>query len=393
MMFTSRALVLAVAVLVAGCDLRAASFGDAEKAKVDAVAEAWVKSGKSAGLVVGIASDGKMLHVKAHGFADLEHNVPMAPDHIFRIGSINKQFTSAAIMQLVEQGKLSLSDPIAKYYPDFPRGKEVTVRHVLNHTSGMFNYTSHDMPDAPKWRQAYTTDEMVQRIAGYTPSYDFEPGTAFRYSNSGYFVAGAIVEKVTGESFAAYLQKNVIAKAGLSADTAQDDDERLVLPRRAEGYEAVKDKPGTYIKGDFIDMSVPGAAGALRSTAQDLATWHHALFTNKVVSAKSVAEMIAPGKLKDGRLSSENVFRNPGAPPPPVRKDPPATYALGLYAGSMGGHKLISHTGGIQGFNASLNTFPDDRLTVIVLSNTDGGANVARDIAAAALGLSEEAQP
>ena len=126
-------------------------------------------------------------------------------------------------------------------------------------------------------------------------------------------------------------------------------------------------------------------AGAMRSTVQDLATWHHALFTGKVVSAASLKEMTTPGKLKDGRLSSENIFRPAGAPPPPARKDPPATYALGLSIGTMGGHKIISHTGGIQGFNASLSTFPDDHLTVVVLTNTSSGAGVAQDIAAAVM--------
>ncbi|MGE4062831.1 MAG: serine hydrolase domain-containing protein [Rhodospirillaceae bacterium] len=378
---------------LAACDLRAASFGDAEKAKVDAIAEAWVKSGKSAGLVVGIASEGKMLHAKGFGFADLEHNIPMTPDAILRVGSINKQFTSAAMMQLAEAGKVSLEDPLAKYFPEFPRGKDVTIRQVLNHTSGMFNYTAHDMPDAAKWRQEYTTEEMVKRIATYEPAYDFEPGTAYRYSNSGYYVAGAIIEKVTGEKFADYLQKNVIAKAGLSADTAQDDDERLVLPRRAVGYEAAQDKPGTYLKGDFIDMSVPGAAGALRSTVTDLAAWHQALLTGKVVSAKSVAEMTAPGKLKDGKLSSTAIFRPTNAPPQQARRDPVPDYGLGLSTGTLSGRKMIVHTGGIQGFAAWLATFPDDRLTVVVLSNTDNGAAVARDIALAALGIVEAPQP
>jgi CubicO group peptidase (beta-lactamase class C family) len=393
MRFASKWLAVVFAAALAACDAGAANVGDAEKAKVDAIAEAWIKAGHTPGMVVGIAQDGKMLYAKAYGAADLERNIPMAADSILLIGSITKQFTAAAMMQLVEQGKVSLSDPIAKYFPEFPRGNEVTIRHVLNHTSGMFNYTSHDMPDETKWRQDYTTDAMVKRIAGYTPAYDFEPGTAWRYSNSGFFVAGAIIEKVTGEPLRAYLQKNVIEKAGLSADTALDDDEREVLPRRAEGYDPVKDKPGSYIKADFIDMSVPGGAGAMRSTVQDLVTWQHALFTNKVVSAKSVTEMTTPGKLKDGKLSSTNIFRTPGAPPPPARRDPPSTYALGLSVGTTGGHKAITHTGGIQGFNCYVGTFPDDHLTVVVLTNTSSGGGVAREIVDSLLKIESETQP
>ena len=383
----SAAKILSVLFAVAAIaqSVNAATISEAQKTKVDEIAAAWIASGKTPGIVVGIASDGKMLHAKGYGSADLEQNVPMATDSILLIGSITKQFTVAAILQLVEQKKLSLEDPISKYYPDFPRGREVTIRQILNHTSGIFNYTAHEMPDGPKWRQAYTADEMIKRVAAYTPAYDYEPGAAWRYSNSGFFIAGAIVEKVSGQNLRDYLQKNVIGKAGLSADTALDEDEREILPRRSNGYDPVENMPGRYIKADFIDMSVPGGAGAMRSTVQDLATWHHALFTGKVVSAASLKEMTTPGKLKDGRLSSENIFRPAGAPPPPARKDPPATYALGLSIGTMGGHKIISHTGGIQGFNASLSTFPDDHLTVVVLTNTSSGAGVAQDIAAAVM--------
>jgi CubicO group peptidase (beta-lactamase class C family) len=377
------------ALFLLATNVHAANFDAGDKARVDAVASAWLEAGKTPGMVIGIASDGKMVHAKGFGFADLEHNVPMAADSILRIGSITKQFTSAALMQLVEQGKVKLEDPVAKFYPDFPRGSEVTIRHLLTHTSGIFNYTSQDMPDAPKWRQAYTADEMIKRIAANDPPYDFAPGTAWRYSNSGYFIAGAIVEKITGERLRDYLQKNVIGKAGLSADTALDDDEREVLVRRAEGYDAVPGKPGAYIKGDFIAMSVPGGAGAMRSTVADLAAWHQALSTGKVVSAKSYAEMIAPGRLKDGRLASEAISRPTGAPPPQPRKDPVPNYGLGLYTGVLAGHKMVSHTGGIQGFNASLSTFPDDHLTIVVLTNTSDGAAVARDIALAALNINE----
>jgi CubicO group peptidase (beta-lactamase class C family) len=384
----SRLLVIA-AVAVMTTHAWAASFGEADKARVDAVAAAWVKAGKTPGLVVGIASDGKMLHAKGFGVADLEHNVPMAADSILRVGSITKQFTSAALMQLVEQGKLKLDDPVAKFYPDFPRGTDVTIRHLLTHTSGIFNYTAQEMPDAPKWRQTYTADEMIKRIAANDPPYDFAPGTAWRYSNSGYFIAGAIVEKITGQRLREYLQESVIGKAGLSADTALDDDEREVLARRAEGYDAVPGKPGSYIKGDFIAMSVPGGAGAMRSTVADLAAWHQALSTGKVVSAKSYAEMIAPGRLKDGRLAREAISRPASAPPRQPRRDPAPNYGLGLYTGVIAGHKVVSHTGGIQGFNASLATFPDDHLTVVVLTNTSDGAGVARDIALAALNIKE----
>lgn len=380
----ARLLCILFAIAIASA-ANAASITEAQRAKVDDIAAAWIKSGKTPGMVIGIASDGKMLHAKGYGSADLEHNVPMAVDSILLIGSITKQFTVAAIMQLVEQKKLSLEDPISKYFPEFPRGGEITLRHVLTHTSGIFDYTSHDMPEALKWRQAYTTDEMMKRIASHTPAYDYEPGTAWRYSNSGFFIAGAIVEKVSGQNLRDYLQTNVIAKAGLSPDTALDDDEREVLPRRANGYDAVENKPGSYMKADFIDMSVPGGAGAMRSTVQDLAKWHQALFTGKVVSAKSVLEMTTPGKLKDGRLSSANVFRPAGAKPPQPRPDPPATYALGLNVGTVSGHQAISHTGGIQGYNAYLGTFPDDHLTVVVLTNTSDGAGVARDIAVAVL--------
>ena len=238
----AKVLCVLFAVATMAGDVRAASLSDAQKIQVDEIAAAWIASGKTPGMVVGIASDGKMLHAKGYGSADLEQNVPMASDSILLIGSITKQFTAAAILQLVEQKKLSLEDPISKYYPDFPRGHEVTIRQILNHTSGIFNYTAHEMPDGPKWRQAYTADEMIKRIASYTPAYDYEPGAAWRYSNSGFFIAGAIVEKVSGQNLRDYLQKNVIGKAGLSDYTVDGSRIRISKSRQAAFLGALADQ-------------------------------------------------------------------------------------------------------------------------------------------------------
>ncbi len=370
-----------MALFFAAAPLGAVSLTDADKAKVDEIAAAWVEAGKSAGLVIGVAADGEMLHAKGYGFADLEHQVPMADDAILLVGSITKQFTTVAVLQLVEQGRLSLEDPVSKYFPDFPRGSEVTVRRLLDHTSGIASYTDYDISREEKWVRPYTTADMVEHIARYQPPYDFPVGTAWNYTNSGFFLAGAIVEQITGQPLRAYLQEHVIGKAGLT-DTALADDEREVVPRRADGYDALEGEPGSYQRADFIDMSVPGGAGAMHSTVRDLAKWHQALLAGEVVSPAMVTEMLTPATLKDGRSVSERIWRPDGDESVGEAEEQRPVYALGISVGELNGHKLISHGGGIQGFNASFVTFPDDHLTVVVLANTSGGAgDLWREIA------------
>lgn len=320
-----------------------------------------------AGGVVGVMRDGKVVLIKGYGLADLEDGQAVKPDTIFRIGSITKQFTSAMLLMLVERGQVSLDDPIGKYFPDFPKAEGITVRHLLNHMSGIHSYTDQAFWDATSplglraWR-AHSMPDLVSAIAKQDNLTDFPVGTDYRYNNSAYVMAGALVEMLTGKSYAAALDEMIVKPLGL-ADTAYDD-ERAIVPRRAKGY-GLRD--GALANAAPLSVSISGGAGGIRSTAADMLRWHAALFGGKLLKPASLALMIEPSKLKDGRLTSQ--ARKPGAD-----GQPPMDYGLGLSIGTRDGRRQIGHGGSINGFNAYLYTYPDERTTIVMLTNTDDGA-------------------
>ncbi|MEO5501481.1 MAG: serine hydrolase domain-containing protein [Ginsengibacter sp.] len=285
------------------------------------------------GTVLLIQKD-KVIYEKAFGLADREWNVPNTINTKYRIGSITKQFTAACILQLAEQGKLSLNDKLSKYIPDYPKGDSVTIHMLLNHTSGIANYTS--LPAFwPKSILPLSRDSMIA-IFKYAP-YDFSPGSKWNYSNSGYFLLGYIIEKVSGENYGDYLLKNVIQKIGLKNTLLDRVDS--ILPYRAKGYE----KDGrVWRNAMLISMEGPFSAGAMVSTVEDLHKWMKALMENKVVSPASVQKMTTP-------------YMN--------------HYGFGLGMDSLFKHKRIGHSGGIPGFVSYLGYYPDDDLYTIVLSN------------------------
>jgi CubicO group peptidase (beta-lactamase class C family) len=322
---------------------------------------------KLAGAVVGVMKDGKIVLVKGYGMADLEDGQVVKPDTIFRIGSITKQFTSAMLLLLVERGQLSLSDPISKYFPDFPHAEGITVRHLLDHTSGIHSYTDQAFWEAKSplgvrmWR-AHTMPELVAGIAAQDNLTDFPVGTDYRYNNSAYVMAGALVEKLTGKPYAVALDEMIAKPLGLK-DTAYDD-ERTIVPRRAKGYGLRDDK---LVNAEALSVSISGGAGGIRSTAIDVLRWHQALFGGKLLKPESLTVMTEPTRLEDGRLTSQ-------AQKPDAKGNPPMEYGLGLAFGTRGGRRAIGHGGAINGFSSSLYTFPDQRTTIVMLANTDGAA-------------------
>jgi CubicO group peptidase (beta-lactamase class C family) len=336
---------------------------------VDRFAAGVLESKTSAGLAVGIAEKGQIRFVGGYGFADLENWTPVGAHTVFRIGSVTKEFTAAAVLLLAERGKLSVDDRLSRYFPAFPRAAEVTVRQLLNHTSGIHNYTSiaDFLPAASRLDRS--TAEMIGYIRTGKPLYDFDPGTAWSYSNSGYYLLGAIVEKVSGQPFGQFLKANILDPLGLQ-DTKVDDLAEVV-PGRAEGYQIAKDAPSGFANVPFISMDAAAAAGAMRSTVPDLLRWHDALLGGKLLKPASVAMMIEPGRLKDGRLSSL------GRTGPRSPQNPPSEYGLGISTADRGGRRSIGHGGAINGFNAWLNSFPDQQLTIVLLTNTNGASNAA----------------
>ncbi len=288
-----------------------------------------------------VMQKGKVMYKKAFGLADREWNIANTVETKFRIGSVTKQFTAACILQLAEQGKLSLDDKLTKYVPDYPKGDSITIHMLLNHTSGITNYTNL----AEFWPKAVlplSTDSMIALFKNRP--LDFSPGTKWNYSNSGFFLLGVIVEKASGKTFSAYLNENIIAKIGLT-NTSMD---RLdsVLAFRAKGYD--KNQQGVWSHAMYISMEGPYSAGAIVSTVDDLYRWTKALHNNKILSAASTQKMMTPYLNK---------------------------YGYGIGIDSLKTHKRVSHNGGIPGFVTNLSYYPADDVCVVVVSNNGSNSD------------------
>ncbi len=309
----------------------------ASLARMEQVIQSHVGSGSFMGTVL-VARDGKVVVDKAYGMANIEWDVPNAPNTKFRLGSITKQFTAAAILLLEERGKLKIDDRIKTYLPDIPMSWErITVYNLLTHTSGIANFTSLSEYNAAKGR-ATTVDGTLATLRDKV--LDFGPGEKMSYSNSGYLALGSIIEKVSGQSYEKFVVDNLFTPLGMK-DSGYDSNTQ-VIRRRASGYNRV---PSGYVNAAYIHMSVPHAAGALYSTTEDLLKWEEALFGGKVVSKASLDRMITP-------------FKN--------------DYALGLAVSLEKGRRVIAHGGGIDGFNTHLAYYPDTRTVIIALSNVAG---------------------
>jgi CubicO group peptidase (beta-lactamase class C family) len=287
-----------------------------------------------------ISRDGKVIFSKGYGLANRELDVANTPQTKFRIGSITKQFTAAAILLLEERGKLGVQDPICKFFDKCPSAwSEVTIHHLLTHTGGIPSYTS--SPDyLKKMMMPETVSSMIDRFKD--KPLEFKSGEKMNYSNSGYFLLGHIIEKASGESYENFLRKNIFDPLKLSGSGY--DHHSTILKNRATGYSR---NPEGIINSLYLDMSQPYAAGSLYSTVDDLYAWNEALFSGKLLSAKSLEMMMTP----------------------PAKND----YAYGLVINKLFGRKAVSHGGGINGFSTFLTRFPDEKVTVAVLRNADFG--------------------
>jgi D-alanyl-D-alanine carboxypeptidase len=342
------------------------------EAKIDATAQQDVASGRVVGAAVAVLRDGELVFAKGYGRANVELGAPVNPKTVFRIGSLTKQFTAAAVLLLAEQGKLKIDDKLSLYLPNFPRASDVTLRDLLDHTSGIHNFTESPVIDKISTSGA-TVQELVADIAGQSPLYDFEPGHGWWYSNSNYALLGAVIEKVSGETWAAFMKAEVFHKLGM-ADTAADDAHDVVAGR-ASGYSLIGGVPGKFRNANFTDMSVPYAAGALRSTAVDMGRWNAALFGGKLLKPESLNEMLAPGRLRSGAETQTGIAWPGGKAYAPPAGYVPGPYAFGLDHHLENGRRIIGHDGSIAGFDSVMQTYVDEGLTIIVLTNTDSAAH------------------
>jgi CubicO group peptidase (beta-lactamase class C family) len=360
------AVALAAALAIAPQAVAAAEgLSSAAIAKIGAAARQFITDGCAPGISVAVVRDGHILFAKAYGMENLETGTPATSATVFRVGSITKEFTAAAIMLLAQNGKLSIDDQVSKYVPELASAGPLTLRMLLGQTSGLHDYT--DTPASADFiRQRHTTKQMIDFIAAMKPLTDFEPGTKWAYSNTNYYVLGAIVERVSGLSLSDFLSKYVIAPANIRS-TAVDREADVVL-NRASGYVSLKQQSGKYRNAPFFSMDNAGGAGALRSNASDLARWQQALFSDRIVDAASLVEMTSPARLSDGTVAVRNDA--------PITLGPP-NYGFGLELGSLDGIKAVGHAGAVSGFTAYLVTFPRIDTTLAIMSNGQHSKNFA----------------
>jgi len=296
------------------------------------------------GATVIVMKDGAPVFRKAYGLADVDKNLPMQPEMQLRLGSITKQFTAVAILMLAEQGKLSLQDEVTRFLPDYPaRDKHITIERLLQHTAGVPNYTAKVSFGLTSGR-----DKSVGQMIDYfkDDALDFEPGARWAYSNSGYILLGAIIEKVSGTTYADFIAKNIFEPLGMQ-DTAYEGHERSAK-RRVSGYR--EGFLSGYRPAEYVSMTQPYAAGALVSTVDDLALWDEAVSSGKLLRADTWRQAFTPCPLPNGAKCS---------------------YGYGWQLGVMRGHRVAFHAGDIPGYNAEAIRLLDDKVFVAVLGNSN----------------------
>lgn len=307
---------------------------------VDMLFQGAVKDGLGTGYAVAVADDaGNILFARAYGQADLEIPAPVRADSVFKVGSITKQFTAAAILLLADQGKLSIDDPVSDYIARFPDTK-ITLRHMLAHTSGLRNYTNAEFR-LREGRIERGVSEMVAYILAQPDLLTFPPGSRYSYSNSGYYLLGAVIEKVSGQGYADFIQTELLTPLGLT-HTAIDKD-GVIVPGLVHGYERPTDGSTGTVNAMIMSPSVAGPAGAMHSTTGDLLCWNRALLGGRVLSAASLEQMSSAG-LGDYGLGLM------------IRRDPDGIRSMG-------------HFGAINGFQAANFSLPDQKLNFVVLGN------------------------
>jgi CubicO group peptidase (beta-lactamase class C family) len=326
---------------------------DGVATKVDEYIRAEMQAQQIPGVSLAVIKNGEIVLARGYGLANVEHQVPVKPETIFQSGSMGKQFTATAIMMLVEEGKLSLDDKITKYFTDGAEAwRNITVRHLLTHTSGMTDY-----PPDFDLRRDYTEDELVQRVK--TIPLAFQPGEKWSYSNLAYVMLGVLIHKVSGKFYGDFLQERVFKPLGMT--TASVISEADIVPNRAAGYRLVK---GELKNQDWVSPTMNTTAdGSLYLTVYDMAKWDAALYTEKLLKRASLAQMWTPVKLNNGKTQA---------------------YGFGWGFADVNGHHVIEHGGAWQGFTTYIARYVDDKLTVIVLTNRAGAdpGRVAHGIAA-----------
>jgi CubicO group peptidase (beta-lactamase class C family) len=289
----------------------------------------------------------------AYGLANVELHVAASPETVFEIGSVTKQFTAACILVLAQEGKLSVNDKLSQHLHNIPAAwQDITIRHLLNHTSGIKSYTG---LDGFELRRHLTQDQFIQAIGAYP--LEFPPGDSWKYCNSGYNLLGFVIENVSGKGYWAFLSEHILQPLGMRSTTNRLP--ALIIANRAAGYEQTNN---VWINRDY-DLTDVFSAGALVSTVDDLAKWNASLDSGTLLNSETRRQMWTPARLNNGAVTQ---------------------YGFGWRIEQFQGHLNIGHGGSTSGFSATIQRFPDDELTVILLTNTDEqiAAALARKVAA-----------
>jgi CubicO group peptidase (beta-lactamase class C family) len=330
----------------------AADLTPEKMSAIDHYVDAEMRREHVPGIAVGIYSRGQILLAKGYGLANIELNVPVKAETVFQSGSVGKQFTSAAIMMLVEEGKVGLEDSIVKYFPNAPQSWQVIrVKNLLSHTSGLSEYETEERtgPQGPFYlRLDFTEDELVDKIEALP--IEFKPGDKWDYRNTNYVLLGVIIHKVTGSFYADYLQERIFRPLGMNSTRLISEAD--IIPNRSSGYEH---------KGDILQNQswvAPAfnstADGALYFNVLDLAKWDAALYGTKLLKQSSLDQSWTVFSLNDGRPNEDN-------------------YGFAWMISAVNGHKLVEHSGAWQGFRSHILRYPDDGISVAVLTNADSG--------------------
>ena len=348
-MFPLSRFLFALAILAVPIFARAAEPAKALEAPktfdlkaIDEYLMAQVKSKGFVGLSVAMMKDGKIVLAKGYGKSSLKSGAEVGTETLFGAGSVTKQFTCACIMMLVEEGKLSVTDKVAKYYPDLTRAQDITIYDLMSHVSGYPDYYPLDFIDR-RLAKSIALDKLIQEYAG--GKLDFEPGARWSYSNTGYILLGRIVEKVTGKPFGKFLEERVIRPAGLTHSLFEPTPDTKGVSTGYTSFFLGEPEVATPEAEGWIH-----AAGGLFTTPSDLATWDLALMEGKLLKPESYQLMIAPRKLTDGR------FRN---------------YGCGLGIVQRDGETIIRHSGAVSGFHTFNTMIPRVKSAVVLMSNCD----------------------
>ncbi|MDV6331608.1 serine hydrolase domain-containing protein [Asticcacaulis sp. 201] len=324
---------------------------------LDALGQRMIDTRAAPGLSLSVMKAGVLLYANAFGQARLTPRHAVTPQTGFRIASISKQFTAAAILLLAEQGKLHLDDPLARFIPDFPRAPDMTLREMLSHTAGLDDYLSGrhaDMLTAAQTRD-YTQQGLLEALKAAAPIFRCPPGVKWVYSNTGFALLGIIVERLSGLPFGAFAQHHLFDPAGMTRtalDPVVTADDDLCDGHRASRFGFGIVRP--------VSPSFAGGSGGLRSTSEDLCRWHAALLAGKILKPDSLIAMLTPMKLKNDSYALDRDY--PAYP----------GYGLGQRLGMIGGRPVFAHSGRINGFTGQLLTFPLQQVTMAVLFNCDG---------------------